>query len=107
MESRPRTIRIYVGPDGERPFETWFKTLEPIRARTSIAARIDRAERGALGDWKPIRSGVCEMRVHFGPGYRVYFGLDGDVIVLLWGGVKSTQPRDISRAVKYWGDYNA
>jgi putative addiction module killer protein len=107
MESRPRKIQIYEDSDGQRPFETWFKNLEPLRARTTIATRLDRAELGALGDWKPIQSGVCEMRIHFGPGYRIYFGLDGDALVLLWGGTKATQSRDIRRAMNYWGDYNA
>ena len=107
MESRPRTIHIYEGPDGERPYETWVKSLEPMRAKTTIAARLDRAARGLLGDWKPVRNGVCELRIHFGPGYRVYFGFDGDTMVLLCGGTKSNQTRDISRAAEYWRDYNA
>jgi putative addiction module killer protein len=107
MESRPRKIQIYEGPDGKRPFEDWFNDLQPLRARTTIAVRLDRAERGSLGDWKAIQGGVCEMRIHFGPGYRVYFGFDGDAIVLLCGGSKASQSRDIKRAVKYWGDYNA
>jgi putative addiction module killer protein len=107
MESRPRKIQIYEGADGERPFETWFNSLQPLRAKTSIAARLDRVERGVLGDWKSVQDGVCELRVHDGPGYRVYFGFDGDVIVLLRGGTKSTQSRDIKKAVRCWGDYNA
>ena len=101
MESRPRKIQIYEGADGERPFETWFNSLQPLRAKTSIAARLDRAERGSLGGWKSVQDGVCELRVQDGPGYRVYFVRRSEALVILVsGGDKRTQDHDIAMAIK-------
>ena len=80
--------------------------LKDIRARARIAARIDRLAAGNFGDCKAIRDGVSELRVDYGPGYRVYFGKVGKTIVLLLcGGDKRTQDADIERAVMYLQDY--
>ncbi|HVP67504.1 MAG TPA: type II toxin-antitoxin system RelE/ParE family toxin [Anaeromyxobacteraceae bacterium] len=80
-------------------FDRWFERLRDRRAAARIQARIDRAESGNLGDCKPVGEGVSEMRIDYGPGYRLYFvQRGGEVIILLVGGGKSTQARDIELA---------
>ncbi len=80
-------------------FENWFTALRDANARDRITIRIDRAALGNLGDVAPVGEGVSEMRINYGPGYRLYFMQRGAVlIVLLCGGDKSTQRRDIARA---------
>jgi putative addiction module killer protein len=80
-------------------FDSWFGRLRDRRAAARIQARIDRAESGNLGDCRPVGEGVSEMRIDVGPGYRVYFLQRGtQVIILLAGGEKSTQARDIAAA---------
>ena len=80
-------------------FQDWLDALKDMRAQVRIAARLRLAEAGSLGDWKPVGENVSEMRVDFGPGYRLYFTRRGSVlIVMLAGGDKSTQARDIKRA---------
>ena len=82
-------------------FARWLKRLRDKRGKARILARLDSARLGNLGDCKPVRFGIKEMRVHFGPGYRVYFVKRGEVVLLLLcGGSKSTQKRDIERAKK-------
>jgi putative addiction module killer protein len=80
-------------------FAEWMVGLRDIRARAKIAARIDRLAFGNPGDVEPVGEGVSELRIHFGPGYRVYFKRQGPtLIVLLCGGDKSTQAKDIKAA---------
>jgi putative addiction module killer protein len=80
-------------------FDSWFKRLRDRRAAARIQARIDRAEAGNLGDCKPVGEGVSEMRIDVGPGYRVYFVTRGsEIVILLAGGEKGTQARDIAAA---------
>ena len=82
-------------------FVVWLDALKDKRARVRIAARLRQAEAGSLGDWQPVEGEVAEMRVHYGPGYRLYFVRRGRVLVILLnGGDKSTQARDIRRALK-------
>lgn len=82
-------------------FVVWLDDIKDKKAQIRIAARIRQAEAGSLGDWQPIEGEVSEMRVHYGPGYRLYFVRRGRVIVvLLNAGEKSTQKRDIRRAIK-------
>ena len=81
-------------------FVAWLDELKDKRAQLRIAARLRQAESGSLGDWQPVAGEVSEMRVHFGPGYRLYFVRRGRVIVvMLNAGDKSTQKRDIRRAL--------
>ena len=80
-------------------FQNWLDALKDLRAQVRIAARLRLAEAGSLGDWKTVGGEVSEMRVDFGPGYRLYFTRRGSIlIVMLAGGDKSTQARDIRRA---------
>lgn len=99
------TIREYITQAGRSPFREWLDTLDlPVRAR--IQARVLRCEMGNLGDHKSVEGGVWEARLMFGAGYRIYFGKDGNsIIVLLVGGEKSSQSEDISRAKGFWRDY--
>jgi len=80
-------------------FQTWLDGLADKRSQIRIVARLRQAEAGNLGDWAPIQGTLSEMRIHFGPGYRLYFTRRGRVlVVMLYGGPKSTQARDIKRA---------
>jgi putative addiction module killer protein len=80
-------------------FAEWMDGLRDIRARAKIVARIDRMALGNAGDVEPVGEGVSELRIHYGPGYRVYFTRRGlTLVVLLCGGDKSTQARDIRAA---------
>jgi len=85
-------------------FDVWFASLTDKRVITRIQARIDRAEDGNFGDCSPVGEGVSEMRIHYGPGYRVYFVQRGiELVILLAGGVKSTQSKDIKTALHLAG----
>lgn len=82
-------------------FDAWFSLLKDTQARVRIQVRIDRAEEGNFGDCQPVGEGVSEMRIHHGPGYRVYLTRRGmEIVVLLAGGDKRTQARDIKTALK-------
>ena len=84
-----------------REFQRWLDALRDRRAQVRIAARLRLAEAGNLGDWKSVGGEVSEMKVNFGPGYRLYFARRGSIlIVMLAGGDKSTQAKDIKRAQK-------
>ena len=80
-------------------FKAWFAALLDVKARIAIVGRIDRLALGNPGDVKPVGKGVSEMRIHVGPGYRVYFGQTGKtIILLLCAGTKKSQAKDISHA---------
>ena len=105
------TIEIleYLDLNGRSPFGDWFSNLD-ARAAAKVAASIDRMGRGLMTNVESVGEGVYERKVSFGPGYRVYFGLrtDGRVttaVLLLQGGTKKMQSRDIARAKQYWRDY--
>ena len=105
MDHQPREIKVYVADSGRKPYDDWFASLS-IRVQIVVANRIDRVEQGNFGDTKPVGDGVYELRIDFGPGYRVYYGLAGrTVVLLLCGGDKKTQAKDITQAKRYWNEY--
>jgi putative addiction module killer protein len=93
--------------DGRRPFAEWFRRLKDKEAKAAILGRLARiAEYGNFGDYRSLGEGIFELRVHRGPGYRVYFGLEhGQIVLLLLGGDKSSQERDVTKAKKLWERY--
>jgi putative addiction module killer protein len=108
MEAQPREVVLYVTKDDDCPFALWLDSLRDRQARVRIKKRIDRVGLGNLGDFKPVGEGVMELRIDFGPGYRVYFAqIEATIVLLLCGGDKSTQEQDISRAKQYWMDFQA
>lgn len=107
MEAQPREIEIYESEDGKGPFTEWLNTLSRQKIYGIILNRLVRVQLGNFGDHHSVGEGVCELVIDFGPGYRVYYGLDGKLVIILCGGTKGTQTADIARAQKYWRDYNA
>jgi putative addiction module killer protein len=105
MEGRERSIEYYFLRGEVAPFGLWRDRIGDKRARAAIDARIARLRGGNFGDSKPIGEGAFESRIDFGPGYRIYYGVYGDRIVLLCGGDKSTQRADIGLAIRFWSDY--
>jgi putative addiction module killer protein len=101
-------VREYQTTEGKAPLTEWLESLRDGATRGRIAARLDRLKVGLLGDWKTVGNGVFELRIDHGPGYRVYYGQMGrTLILLLCGGDKSTQAKDIETAHAYWKDYKA
>ncbi|MGH9427526.1 MAG: type II toxin-antitoxin system RelE/ParE family toxin [Terriglobia bacterium] len=106
MEATSKELHVYVTEDGREPFSEWLVSLRDSKDRAKIRVRLDRVSLGNLGDCHGVGEGVQELRIDHGPGYRVYFGLEGQIIVLLLcGGDKSTQTKDIEIAKRYWTEY--
>ena len=105
MESRQWEIQKYVTADGDCPFDEWFNKLDSnLQARIDV--RLDRVRLGNFGDRKSLEGGIFELRFQFGAGYRVYFGLSGNrIVLLLVGGSKTTQKKDIKTARRLWKAY--
>jgi putative addiction module killer protein len=100
-------LRYYLSRNETSPFEDWFAGLDATAA-AKVSVALARVEQGNLSNAKPVGEGVLEYRIDWGPGYRVYFGRDGNVLViLLTGGTKRRQQRDIEAAKILWADYKA
>ena len=100
-----RKVVELLEPDGSSPYAKWFARLDAVAA-ARVATALYRMEQGNLSNVKPVGQGVAEYRIDFGPGYRIYIGQDGDVlIILLGGGTKKGQNADIQRAQQRWRDY--
>lgn len=100
------TINEYTDEQGKSPYADWLLGLRDARAKAKIIMQVDKMELGLFGDVEPIGEGLSELRIHYGPGYRVYYGKEGQqVFLLLCGGDKSTQAKDIKKAKEYWKDY--
>lgn len=96
----------YRTKDGREPFTEWIRGLRDEMARARIAIRLRQIEAGNLGDAKPVGEGVTELRIHLGAGYRIYCGSSGRrLIILLCGGDKSTQAKDIAQAKTHWAEW--
>jgi len=99
-------IRRYVTESGKDVLGDWMMSLKDGRTRAKVAARIARLTTGNFGDCKPLRDGVWELRVDWGPGYRVYYAMrEQRCVVLLCGGDKRKQAAGVKRAIEYWNDY--
>ncbi|MGB9463690.1 MAG: type II toxin-antitoxin system RelE/ParE family toxin [Candidatus Acidiferrum sp.] len=99
-------IRHYVSPAGRDLFDEWLSQLGDPRTQAKIAVRIDRLAAGNIGDCKPLRDGLWELRIDWGPGYRIYYAMTGkESVLLLNGGDKRRQAADIERALGYLKDY--
>ena len=107
MEARPRILKHYIASNGSDPLQIWLGRLKDWKGKSKILVRLDRVEQGNFGAWGSVGNGVYEFKIDSGPGYRVYYGLDGDDVVLLGGGAKNTQSSDIDIAIERWEDYNA
>jgi putative addiction module killer protein len=106
VEPIPRIVEYYLDVNLKSPFQDWL--LKEREARAAIRIRLRRIEEhGNYGDCGPVGAGVFELRIHKGPGYRVYFGIDDKTVVVLCGGRKNTQVSDIKKSKDRWSDYNA
>jgi putative addiction module killer protein len=96
-------VEIYTTSEGRMPFWEWYAGLRDERTKLAIRNRITRARTGNLGDHKYCRDGVWEFRIDFGPGFRLYYAVKGQtLLLLLCGGAKGTQSKDIQRAGEFW-----
>ena len=103
---RPRNLQAYRTPNGREPFTEWYDSIRDEKIQNRIGRRLDRIRSGNFGDYRSVGAGVFELRLLFGPGYRIYFGaVDDTIILLLCAGDKSSQTRDIERAKNYWLEY--
>ena len=101
----PKEILIFEDSSGKKPFIEWIEKLDK-KTQARIEQRILRLELGNYGDYKTLKNGISELRFKFGSGYRVYFAEDGDkIVILISGGDKSTQAKDIKKAIEYWQEY--
>jgi putative addiction module killer protein len=101
----PTILEEYLDDRGHSPFAVWFDELDSAAA-AKVTVALSRIERGAVSNVKGVGGGVLEFRIDFGPGYRVYFGQDGDrLVILLAGGSKRRQADDIAAAKVRWSDY--
>ena len=108
MATTAQEIEIYVDRDGKSPYSDWLNSLKDIKARAIIRVRIDRVKLGNFGKSRSVGDGAYELKISYGPGYRVYYGRDGDkLVVLLCGGDKGSQKRDIEKARAYWSEYRS
>ncbi len=104
--TEPKTVTVYQDENGKEPFTDWLNDLRDQKGRRAILKRIGRLEQGLYGDCEPVGEGVSELRIFLGPGYRVYLGEEGDnIVVLLSGGDKGSQDRDIKAAKEFWKEY--
>jgi putative addiction module killer protein len=105
-ETRKKQVIFYRNKNGSEPFIEWHEALPDAIARKRIITRIRRLESGNYGDCEPIGDGLSELRMFFGPGYRAYFGEEGgNIVIMLCGGDKRTQDKDIRTAKEYWKEY--
>ncbi|CBN59018.1 MULTISPECIES: type II toxin-antitoxin system RelE/ParE family toxin [Kamptonema] len=108
MEVQPREIERYTTSEGRVPYDEWFNSLRDINTQAKIISRLNRIADGNLGDSRSVGEGVCELKINYGSGYRIYFGQIGSTtVLLLCGGDKSTQDKDIRRAKEYWINYRS
>jgi putative addiction module killer protein len=104
LEARAREILLCHTDDGRIPVTDWLSSLD-TRTRARVRVRIDRLEDGNFGDVRPVGEGVSELKLDFGPGFRVYFGQKKNEVHLISGGSKATQAQDIESAIRFWREH--
>ncbi len=105
-DTHPRKIQYYRNRNGRAPFIEWLESIYDSATQSRIERRLDRIRGGNFGEYKSIGDGVFELILDFGPGYRIYFSeINNTSVLLLYGGDKSSQTRDIERAKMYWREY--
>lgn len=101
-------IEFYVTASGRNPFDDWFESILEVHTKSKILSRLGRLKLGNFGDCKSIGDEISELRIHYGPGIRIYYSKIGNkVILLLCGGNKGSQSRDINRAKEYLKEYRS
>ena len=106
METIKRIIKEYITKEGKNLYRDWFDSLKNVRTQVKIDVRLTRVRLGNFGDAQSVGKGVYELRFHFGSGYRIYYGLDGnEIVLLLCAGDKSSQKKDIKKAHIYWEEH--
>lgn len=106
MEVQPRQLIIYRTENDHKPYSDWLDNLADTKGKAAIFARIARLRLGLFGDSHSVGDEVSELRIHVGPGYRVYYSeINGQIVILLCGGDKSSQKKDIKAAKQYLDDY--
>jgi putative addiction module killer protein len=102
----PKILVLYKLKNSKEPFIDWLISIKDKAVKNRISVRINRLKQGNYGDYQPVGDGVLELRLHFGSGYRIYFAeLDNVVLLLLTGGDKSSQDKDIQKATEYFKEY--
>jgi len=105
MEVQPRIIKKFETIDGSCPFDDWFESLD-LKTKMIIDARLLRLRTGNFGKCESVGGDIKELKVYFGPGYRIYFAeLNWEIVHLLCGGDKNSQQKDIKRAQEFWKEY--
>lgn len=100
-------IEFYITPSGRNPFDDWFESLREMHTKSKILTRLARLKLGNFGDCKSLGDEIAELRIHYGPGIRIYYSKVGNkVILLLCGGDKGSQSRDIDKAKEYLKEYH-
>ena len=106
MNTKKWEVLEYIGESGSCPFQDWLENLKDVKGRAIIRKKINLLRLGYFSDSRSLGDGLFEIRIFFGPGYRVYFGKQEEkIVILLWGGKKDSQKRDIEKAQKYWKNY--
>ena len=106
MKACSFTLEYYITESGKIPFKDWLEGLKDINARAKVRISLDRIRLGNFGHAKSVGNGVYELKIDYGPGYRVYYASAGKtIILLLLGGDKASQGKDIARAKEYWNAY--
>jgi len=100
-------IELYTSPNGKCPFNEWFEGINEKETHAKILVRLERLQIGNFGDCKSVGDGVAELRIHYGSGIRVYYSkVENKIILLLLGGIKSSQVKDINKAKEYLKEYH-
>ncbi len=101
-----RVVKIYQDSIGKEPYTSWIQSLKDARTKARIQQRIRRLELGHFGDHKSLGQGIWELKLDFGPGFRIYYAEEAsEIVILLCGGDKKSQERDIEKAKAFWKEY--